>query len=442
MFVIFLPALNFRGNRSPYLWWFHKFLNDFGKQAIYVCGDEYFNDPEQLLAAGRTEASAAIAELYNYHLPDSITLANQSRIDIPLEKWQALEALFPTNPMAVFQHYCTQVDMGFCTEIETVIDRICAQSGVPEAIITCVNCASLQRVCSGRNLSLLHIELGPLRPPNFLKTAYFDFSGVNGKTEAARRFESDTTPSEALVDWHSIDQLRSLFMLRRMPTCLHQDVERGLALQIEDDSNIICFSNGHSALSLINSARQALTGKNIPPPVLVRSHPGSFFSLRSLPSGLDVDHSMSSIDFIIRCKDIHTINSGLAVESMMLGRKVHILGESPFSFCTNAINNECNVDAFSFFLVNYLVPWNLAFKPEYIRWRLRNPNESSIRQMHLEGFMQEKIRLLEARITELEQCLVESDNRWAQLKSSLPWRLSHPLWKILRWCQRFIGRIS
>ncbi len=432
MFLVFLPALNFRGNRSPYLWWFHKFLHNFGEQALYVCGEEYFIDPARLFAAGRVEASVELAELYQYQLPDRDKLEKQYQSHIPLTQWQAMEALFPTNPLAVFHHYCTKVDQGFCDEIDVVLDQMAASFEQPEAVITCVNCASLQKVCKDRKLPLVHMELGPLRHPHFLKTAYFDFSGVNGGTEAKERFACDATVSNPSDAWHSVEKLRSMFMTRGTLPVVPQSVERGVSLQIEDDSNVVCFSNGHSALSLINAARQSLSEERLSSPVLVRTHPGSFFALRPLPPGLEVDQSDSSLSFILKCKDIHSINSGMTVEALMLGRKAHVYGESPFGFCINSMDSQCDVIAFSFFVLNYIVPWHLAFTPEYIRWRIQKPAEPMIRQRHLEGIMEEKIRLLEVRILELEKALAEHEKKWSEIKKSLLWRLASPVWKVFR----------
>lgn len=62
MIAVFLPALNFRGNRSPYLWWFYKFSSEFGAQAGYIAGDEYYRDPSELRAEGRNEASEGGSE--------------------------------------------------------------------------------------------------------------------------------------------------------------------------------------------------------------------------------------------------------------------------------------------------------------------------------------------------------------------------------------------
>lgn len=442
MFVVFLPALNFRGNRSPYLWWFYKLLSAFGESAAYICGDEYFSDPNQLFAAGRTDASPDLAKMNQYSLPDCAILRKQARADVPLSVWQGLESRYPNNPLAAFKYYCLQDDADLCISITNAFDRIIAQVGELEAVITCVNCVTLKNWCRTRNLPLIHIELGPLRQPAFLQTAYFDFSGVNGGTEAKSRFDNDRRMTKVYDKWALIENLRSLFMSQPKHALPQADVDLGLGLQVEDDSNVVCYSNGHSALSMINDARRSLVEGSIKPPILVRSHPGSFFSLRTLPAGLEIDNSATSVDFIVRCRRIHSINSGVAAEGLLLGRFASIRGDSPLCFCVKPDTGECQEPEFSFFLVNYLVPWHLAFQAEYIRWRLCKPTEMEIRQRHLEGFMQDKIRLLELRVKELECSLRENEARLVQIKSSFAWRLIWPLRMLFAICQNVFSRMS
>lgn len=431
MFAVLLPALNFRGNRSPYLWWFHKLLSEFGNQAGYICGDEYYRDPAQLLAEGRQEASADLAAFYRYRLPELATLTNLPHADIPIRVWQTIEAIYPANPLAAFRHYCLEEDAGLYQAISNSLDQLCACIGPLEAVITCVNCATLTQVCRARKLPLVHVELGPLRQPAFLQTAYFDFSGVNGNTEARQRYEAapSTYPNHEL---DTREQLNQLFLMDRKPNQDQPETDLGLCLQVEDDSNILCYAHGHSSLSLINEARRSLADKTVTAPVLVRAHPGSYFAIRHLPPGMIQDDSPSSLVFAMRCQRIHTINSSLAVESLLMGRNAIVRGDSPFSFCVDQELGKGNPVALTFFLLNYLVPWHLAFTPKYIRWRLSKPAERDIEKVHKEGFMQEKIRLLELRVGQLEQEL-------ADIRSSLAWRLTYPLRMLIQLCSRLIG---
>lgn len=436
MFAVILPSLNFRGNRSPYLWWFYKLCSELGDQAEYVCGDEYFRAPPELLAEGRREASDDVAELYQYHLPTPEVLEKLARLSIPLEIWERIEARHASNPLAALMHYCLENDTGLREAYAGALDSFTTRNGPPEAVITCLNCTALKQLCQERDVPLVHLELGPLRGPTFLQTVYFDFSGVNGNTEAHSRFSAVNNSLRASLDIYPIEALRQLFLSHRLNELHSPDIELGLGLQIEDDSNIVCYACGHSSLSLINHARHLLSQRLSAPPVLVRAHPGSHFGLRSLPSGMEPDQSASSLDFVMRCRQLHVINSGLAVEALLLDRTVTARGDCPFALCIDPDSGRCDATALAFFMLNYLVPWRTAFTPQYIRWRLGQPTEQEIMQCHLENYMQDKIRLLEGQVADLEQQLTE-------LRSSLSWRLSYPVRVIshlsgclLRWLRR------
>ena len=429
MFAIFLPALNFRGNRAPYLSWFYTFLSEFGGSAVYICGDEYFLDPKIHRAKGRSEASDEVANRLGYQLPDERLLRTLPKADIEVQIWQSLEQLFPANPLEAFRHFCLKENELLHRAFSHTFDRLKNSHGAIEVVITCVNCATLQRFCKEQSLPLLHIEFGPLRSPQYLATTYFDFSGVNGGTESQRRFDACDC-LDAQGELATIDALRALFTVKHRSSEVQPVIDLGIGLQIEDDSNIICYSNGFSSLSLLNNSRRLLAEEKLKAPVLVRGHPGSFFLPKNLPVGLCLDSSESAAKFIQSCKEIHTINSSLAVEFLLEGKKATVFGDSPFGFCIDADTHEPNAPALSFFCLNYLVPWRLAISSDYILWRLHNPSEQAIRDVHVEFYMREKITSLEIQIAHLERELSERDKQIATLKSSVFWRLAYFLRKI------------
>jgi hypothetical protein len=432
MFAVFLPSLNFRGNHSPYLWWFYIFLSAFREQAVYICGNEYFVDPKIHLGNGRIEASVELAKRYHYQIPDCSLLEALPRSDIDAHVWQSMEMLFPANPMEAFKHFCLNQDALLYKAFFPAFEQIEAAHGGIEAVITCVNCATLQNYCSERDLPLLHIELGPLRSPEYLQTAYFDFCGVNGRTESRNRFNASVESVNSPSEWQAIDALRSLFMTGKHSLSVQPTVDLGIGLQVEDDSNIICYANGFSSMSLVNGCKRLLAEGRVHGPILVRGHPGSIFSVNNLPPGLSIDRSETPMEFIRNCREIYTINSSLGLESLLHERNATVFGDSPFAYCIDAETHQGDPSALSFFLLNYLVPWRLAMSVDYIRWRLRKPGEHAIRDVHVEFYMREKISLLEARIADLEQELSARDQQIAVLRSSIFWQLSYPFRKLFR----------
>lgn len=433
MFAVFLPSLNFRGNSSPYLWWFYKFVSELGAQAAYICGEDYFLDPAEHHAAGRQDASKEVATSFGFAVPNIETLAVLAKHGIPNRVWRSLEDRFPSNPLAAFQDFCLQKNESLGAAVSESLDQITQKHGQVEAVLTCVNCITLTELCRTRDVPLIHVELGALRRPHFPLTAYFDFSGVNGGTEALARFTAaeDTLKFDG---WENLKALQSLFFSTSWQEDLSPEVDLGLALQVEDDSNVICYSNGFSSSSLINDAQIRVAQGAIAPPVLVRSHPGSLFSVRNISPEFVADTSETSLQFISRCKRIHTINSSVAVEALLYGREVSVFGDSSFGFCINPLTNRINGPATAFFLLNYLVPWDIALSSDYLRFRLAMPSEERIREMHLKEFMHKKIELLEARIDVLEEQI-------AEMKSSLSWRITQPLRTLLKMVRQIKARV-
>lgn len=136
-------------------------------------------------------------------------------------------------------------------------------------------------------------RLGPLRGPLYRETGYVDFHGVNGHTECAQRYQ-------ACDDWQLSLTTRELlqFFLTHPETCQQLPVqtsyECGAVLQVEDDSNLVAYGNGMSNLSLLLAAARQQTPNH---ELLVRSHPGSSFSLRT--AQVNIDNSPNSLILLL-----------------------------------------------------------------------------------------------------------------------------------------------
>jgi len=424
MFAVFLPALNFRGDRSPYLWWFYKFLEHFGSNTGFICGQEYFREVNVHAANRRWEVNPATAASLGYGLPSLETLERLTRADIPDTVWETMASAFPTDPLAAFRHLCLDDDVPLRKALDQSLFALESGERSVEAILTCVNCATLQRLCRERNLPLIHYELGPLRGPTWLPTAYFDFSGVNGNTEAAARYAA--AGALPAGEWLVPGALRALFLVATLRE-REPDAELGIGLQIEDDSNVVCYANGHSGPALLRHAMREVADGRVRGPVRVRPHPGSMFRLGPLPAALVRDESPSPLQFLQSCQQLWTINSSLAAEALLLERRAMVCGESPLAFCLQQQDSATAARASAFYFLNYLAPWTLAFSADYVRWRIQRPAETDIRNRHVEGFMKDKIKALEARIAELERQVEERERALARLHTSYSWRLTHPL---------------
>ena len=262
-----------------------------------------------------------------------------------------------------------------------------------EAIVTHLNCRSIDDVASYLHIPVIHEESGNLREPAFkFSTRLFDFRGANGNSEFDQRFlargDLPAHCGESIIARYATDATKAEMNAAKEP-----EFEVGLALQVEDDSNVVAYNNGWDNLRLIYKARQVFPGDRI----LVRAHPLSIFGLQDLHNrqlGV-VDNSVSAMEFISKCKRILTVNSSVAFEAVAVGKPTYILGESPLASMAyrhfdRRVRDQMRgipllQEKLEFYALNYLIPMNLWLNPEYYRFRLRAPSEADIRSRHLEA---------------------------------------------------------
>jgi hypothetical protein len=170
------------------------------------------------------------------------------------------------------------------------------------------------------------------------------------------------------------------------------DYEIGVALQVEDDSNLISFSNGFDSLRLLFKALWVFP-KNL---ICIREHPLSKFMIKSDEFGC-LDSSESAFIFISKCKRLITINSSLAFESLIIGKETYLLGKSPLTVFANQnldrnliynfpAEDELN-EFINIFLFVYLIPNWLWLNDEYYKFRLSSPSIQEIFDFNLTSYV-------------------------------------------------------
>ena len=264
----------------------------------------------------------------------------------------------------------------------------CAEKEPLEFIRATANDASMTAAAAEFKVPFVHYEKGPLRQPDYLETAYWDLSGVNGSTECEARWQASVKQ-----DWKELELSREelLFLFcadndrfdARTAT-LPQDADAGVAGQVDDDSNVIAYSHGYTNYEAIQYAENLFpNGK-----VIVRRHP----TARTLCAGeYDVDRSV--YHFIQRVGLIISINSSVSLETVLMGKNAMVLGDSPFRFLSSRIQKgkpvppENLIKKLNFILLNYLVPVPAVDSLEYTQWRLSGPSELEIRKRHLAEFL-------------------------------------------------------
>ncbi|OBY92654.1 hypothetical protein A6723_003585 [Pseudomonas sp. AU11447] len=369
MIAIFLPPYPFRGLPAPYLWVFYRFLTQVDEPLYFITGEEYLDLSGN---AQRWEHSDDAIQRLGYKIPTAEVFERHSFHLLREGVFEELLTKHYGNPIQVFREFLTQNIPPLGHELAQALDH----EPELEAVITWCNCPTLEHLAEQRGIPVLHLELGPLRSPHYLNTAYLDFCGVNGNTECQRRFEALGEPLD--IEATTAELLR--YFVRSAGK--HEEntdlnpVQVGVALQVEDDSNLIAFSNGYDNSSLISHVKISHLGE----PILVRAHPGSLFNLDT--QKLIVDYSPDSACFLERIEKLVTINSSVGLEALLRDKDVHAVGDSSYGFIAQLPVAQ-RVAALSFYLFGYLVPQELIFDLGYLRMRLGTRDEQNIIRSHI-----------------------------------------------------------
>lgn len=390
MFAAFLHPFPLRGLNAPLLWVFYRLAGQLGQEVAFFLSRDYLAEPGDYAAAGRWEFSKQAQAALGYRVP-SRAEREALQVEFVPDDWvEAMRQRFGKDGIAPWRHLLLDDDPPLQAWIEDAVRaRERAQGERFEAIFAWNNCVALCRAAANLGLPLLHWELGPLRAPQFRQTVFLDAAGVNGGTECEARFRRACETGEVKsLPGFSRASLMDLLAARPIHEPPAPEFELGVPLQVDDDSNLVAYANGHDNASLL---ALALARCSAPSRVLVRNHPNR---KAPVPSGsFSIDRSSSSLEFIGRCERILTINSGVGAEALLAGRPVEVLGDSPYAFVARAMpGSDEQAAALRFFFLCYLVPWSLLFDPGYVRWRLGGPSESQIAARHLRAYAAERAR--------------------------------------------------
>lgn len=425
MFAVFLPPYPFRGVKAPYLWLFLKYLHCSNEKILFITSPDYVEVINDETQHSRWEFDTASMASLGYSLPDEQSLARHEYLYLDHALYETMLAQHHHDPIKSFTTFLTESISELENELFSLLTKEIIQR--VDAFVSICNCPSLEKVARALNKEVIHLEIGPLRAPMYRNTAYLDFTGVNGNTEARARYESCQTEIDITC---SMNDLHRYFLKAISLPSSSENQVAGIVLQVEDDSNIIAYSHNFTNISLISYVRQQHTLENI----LVRAHPGSLFRLRD--DIFSIDASANSLEFIQKCHSIYTINSSVGLEALLCEKKTNILGDCSYAFVAEEASGPTRVNAMAFYLFAYLVPFELIFNLEYLRFRLDHPAELDIVRKHLQFYSkmpderEENSHTLSTLINEaiskditmrtiLENSLAENNKQLEDLKTQL-----------------------
>ncbi|ESS15154.1 putative teichuronic acid biosynthesis glycosyltransferase TuaH [Betaproteobacteria bacterium MOLA814] len=414
MIVVNLPQFPFRGYSAPYLWMFYKFLLSTKGDLHFFAHKDYLKDAASWAESDRWEFQEGSQRNLGYEIPTSVQLAEVSCSLMSDEIFDKILASSKGNPLKAFEKILSEVVYEL-SEFYDVELEVMSKSKHVKAILTPINCPSLQYVARERGIPLIHFELGPLRRPGYIDLAYFDFNGLNDKSEFTDRFHrfKSTLPTKNAADLSSVRrQYLSGDSWLSKPVARAAKFDVGVILQIEDDTNLIASSNGYSNQALIAYSKIKFSSKL----VAYKAHPGSFFDFKIEKGGVAYN---SGTDFLFDCDSILTINSSMGFEALLWEKQVNIVGHAAYASIAVISDEDDRNLALSFFLKNYLVPFELIFNREYIEFRLSNPGESDMENMHLTEVVRNRTDEVERLHEQLQRNAAESDGKITQLHEQL-----------------------
>lgn len=381
MFVSYFTPFAVRNDPVNYQWVLYKQLQAIGAADLAFLGDTaYLADPADRVAANHPCANPDWMERADYGLPDAAALASLRSFHVGPEVLKPiLDQRF--GPNLAWRQIMRVPFPPLVALLKTGLS-VLRRQGEIEAVLAWINCASMRAAADDLGIPVIHGELGPTRAPQFHPTAYVDFSGVNGNTEAGARYARFAAEG-ASMPLRTPRELLGAFGWSGAigkPTPSH---ETGLAMQIPNDSNLVAYGNGFDGFELTQFARRTWH----PSQLLVRPHPG--YPVSPDPE-IETDDSPDAATFIGRVRRIMTVNSSVAFEAMLHETPVVMMGECPFAVggchprsLMPRVDPKAWLAWLNFICFGYLAPYAWVFDPAYLRFRISRPSEAEIIDRHL-----------------------------------------------------------
>jgi hypothetical protein len=364
-YIAYLNNYDIRPCTAQYLWWFY-YLMDHMPETCFLLNNDYLS-----VDKNRWEYAKYQTAPYKYSDPSKLTPKNFHILNKFENQPELANVEIPSHILNVATH----------KPIPSLVNEIVDVLNKPEnkditAGICWVNNASFDEACNKIGIPVIHNESGALRTPRFIDTCYFDFSGVNGNTEFTKRFKLFKEVSnkvkiygrEELLELVSQPSYRSYIkeLANKVP-----EYECGVALQVDVDTNVLAFNRDVTESDVLN-----ISAKRYNKSLLVRNHPLSSLGYTKPASlGLgQIDDSKNSLEFISKCKRIYTLNSSVAFEALLMGRKVRIFGDNPFRDL-QYMNEEELILALNFAIFSYLMPTSRLYNEEYYNMRIQCKEE-------------------------------------------------------------------
>lgn len=399
MFVPFVFTMS-TINDAPYLWWFYKGLDFIKKTNSAIIAQEiYCNTPVSTFASsGRKEAidKEFVEEHWKYHLPRNVDLNNNRIYKIPDTLVMPLVKKYGSITDA-FCRLLSQPDTNICTFLDDLVTKIendCMDK--IEGFIVLMEFPSLTKVALTRNIPIIHFELGCLREPTYLHTAFWDLQVLQGENSVASRWEQFQKENlQRRIPLFSKKECLSLLLRKDKFNLLEkydQKPEKKVgAILGYVTYELLSYKTYLNDSEMLYRLRSKYGIENM----LIRKHPGDPYGGQYPLYASAMDKQGRTMpEFLSDCETIVSLISGTGIEAMFWNRKAITLLPSPSYYVSgHEVEGEgkcAGEDFISFFAFCYLIPLEYLMDVDYLRWRLTIPSEREIYFKHLEFYFKKK----------------------------------------------------
>lgn len=385
-------------NEAPYLWYFYKWLEVCKEKHWPIIAQEiYFCPPKYFTSLGRRESyDKDRASVEEYSLPKNDDLNKIGQFKIPDE---LLEALI-NEKRSIMDAYCfllKDVYPPLASQIRDIILNIRKNySEQIEAFAVLQHLPSLSAVAEEFGIPVVHLERGPFREKNYIKTAFWDLENLQGGHTTEKRYAAfyDICKKGHLPIFTG-KELLSIFLEQNQLPVLRRAEKKatkkiGIALGYALDP-VCLYRTFFNDAEMLIQARKKYGAENM----LARKHPGDPYRAQyPMFSSCMESPNQTTIDFILNCEAVASIISNVSMEAMYYGRKAYTFLPCPSYYAAAHSLQEdprCASDEYlSFYALCYLIPHEYMTNYQYYLWRLSNPSEEEIYFRHLEFYFQKK----------------------------------------------------
>ncbi len=416
-------------------------------------------------------------EVYEFDRPTDERLKQLKKYVLPLAEKKRILSKYP-NFMEGIKALLSRRDKDFETWIDKQVVQIEKEHGKIEAILTWSWYPSLEAVCKKRKITLIQQELASFRPNTYaLKMGYFQFYDKYNSEQLERDYEAYQKEAKPFPCF-SREELLALFLAKDNLFYLHHlndqpQYEFGVSIGPDTDPYVEakCLCSHDDLLGQI----ERLVPKNR---ISLRIHPDrkkrDYYEENYL-----VNHSSSSLEWILKNKRIASIGSNLSFEAELLGKTAYIIGKN-FPYRSGGVSHldfleekVCDAAYLNYIIFGYYVPYSLMFDRHYIAFRLRQPSNKEIYAYHLKYLLQKshltmKIFKVQGRerlceilkqahgmtsdeanafldeyvyledvIRELTHQVNLREAKYQEVVNSRSWKVTKPLRNLKKWKQKF-----